>query len=80
MSAFSGVKTFPAMLNNCSTVIRAHHDLRKIFITLVRNDQQSFYLHHFHIIVLRVLFVYVKFRFIIEYNHVLTLNYTLYYI
>ena len=33
-----------------------HHDLRKMFITLVWNDKQSFHLHHFHIIVLPVLF------------------------
>ena len=31
-------------------------DLRKMFITLVWNDKQTFHLHHFHIIVLPVLF------------------------
>ena len=33
-------------------VINVHFDLRKIFITLVWNDQQSFYQYHFHIIFL----------------------------
>ena len=35
-------------------VIHVHRDLRKMFITLVWNVQQSFYLHHFHIILLPV--------------------------
>ena len=34
----------------------------KMFTTLVQNDQQCFYLHHFHIIILPILFVYVKFN------------------
>ena len=37
-------------------VIHIHHDLRNMFITLVWNDQQSFYLHNFCIIILPVLF------------------------
>ena len=47
-------------------VIHVHHDIRRMFITLVWNDQKSFYLCHFHIIILPVLFVYmyVKFPFI----------------
>ena len=63
--------------------IHVHHDLRKMFITLVWNDQQSlalalFYLHHFHIIVLPVLFCVCQisihcFIFELQYNHVLTL-------
>ena len=34
----------------------------KMFTTLVQNDQQCFYLHHFHIIILPIIFVYVKFN------------------
>ena len=37
-------------------VIHVHRNLRNMFITLVWNVQQSFHLHHFHIIVLPVLF------------------------
>ena len=59
-------------------VIHIHHDLRKMFITLVWNDKQSFHLHHFHIIVLPILFCVCQISihyFIIEleYNYVLTL-------
>ena len=43
-------------------VIHMHLVRRKMFITSVWNDQQSFYLYHFHIIILPVLFVYVKFE------------------
>ena len=52
-------------------VIYVHHDL--IFITLVWNDQQSFYLYHFHIIILSILFCQISIHcFIIElqYNHI----------
>ena len=57
---------------------KGHHDLRKMFIAFVWNDQQSFYLHHFHIIILPVLFCVCQISIhclIIElqYNHVLTL-------
>ena len=56
-------------------IIHVHHDLRKMFI-LDWNDQQSFYLHHFHIIILSILFCVCQISihcFIIElqYNHVL---------
>ena len=58
-------------------VIHVHHDLRKMFITVVWNVQQSFYLHHFHIIVLPVLCVcQISIHYFIielQYNHVLTL-------
>ena len=37
-------------------ITKGHLDLRKTIITLVWNDQQSFYLHNFHIIILLVLF------------------------
>ena len=37
-------------------VMHVHHYLRKMFITLVWNVQQYFYLHHCHIIVLPILF------------------------
>ena len=55
-------------------VIHIHFDL----IILVWKDQQSFYLHHFHIIILLVLFSVYHISihcFVIEvqYNHVLTL-------
>ena len=40
----------------CQKVIHVHHDHRKMFITLIWNDQQPFYLHNFHIIILPVLF------------------------
>ena len=51
------------MCKHTLKVIHVHHDLRKMFITLVWNVQQSFYLRHFHIIVFPVLFcVYVKFQ------------------
>ena len=42
-------------------VIHIHFDLWEMHVTLVWKDQQSFYLHHFHIIILHILFVYVKF-------------------
>ena len=58
--------------------IHVHHNLKKMFIILVWNDQQSFYKHHFHIIILPILFCVCQISihcFIIElhYNHVLTL-------
>ena len=61
--------------NSRLKVIHIHIDLRKMFITLVWNNQQSFYLHNFHIFVLPVLFLCVKFQSTIElqYNHVFTL-------
>ena len=43
-------------------VIHVHFVIRNMFITLVWKDQQSFYLYHFHIIILYVLFVYVIFK------------------
>ena len=46
-------------------VIHFHFDLSKMFITLVWNDQQSFYLHHFHIIIIPILFCDVKFQSIV---------------
>ena len=47
-------------------VIHVHPDINKMFMTLFLNDQQSFYLHHFDIIILlRVCFVSVH-RFIIQ--------------
>ena len=54
-------------------VIYVHHDLRKMFITLVWNDQQSFYLYHFYIIILPFFFCQISIHsFIIElqYNHI----------
>ena len=67
---------------NVLKVIHIHHGLRKIFIILVWNDQQSFY---FCIIIFPVLFVYVKFQSIAsllshQYSlciNLMTLNYTL---
>ena len=61
-------------------VIYVYHDLRKMFIILVWNVQQSFCLHHFHIIVLPVLFCGCKISihcFIMElqYNHILLIPY-----
>ena len=67
-------------------VIHIHLVLRKMFITLVWNDQQSFYLYHFHTIILPVLFRVCQISihcFIIELQYsinLMTLNYTLYYI
>ena len=60
--------------NNTLKVIDVHDDLRKMFITLVWNDQQSFYLHHFHITILPVIFCIcqISIHFFII-NHVLTL-------
>ena len=57
-------------------VIYVHHDFRKMFITLVWNDPQSFY--YFHIIILPVLFCEYQISihyFIIglQHYHVLTL-------
>ena len=43
-------------------VIHIHLVIRKMFIALVQNDQQSFYLHYFHIIILPVHFCDVKFQ------------------
>ena len=59
-------------------VIHVHRDLRKMLIILVWQNQEPFYLHHFHIIILSVLFCVYQISihyFIIElqYNHVLTL-------
>ena len=67
-------------------VIHIHLDL-KMFITIVWNDQQSFYLHHFHIIIFPIIFCVCQismYYFIIElqYNqsciNTMTLNYTPY--
>ena len=55
-------------------VIHVHLDLRKIFIILVWKDQQSLYQHHFHIIILPVLFCEISINYFIielQYNHVL---------
>ena len=65
-------------LNELITKGDSHYDLRKMFITLVWNVQQSLYRHYFHTIVLPVLFCVCQISihcFIIElqYNHVLTL-------
>ena len=59
-------------------VIHIHLNLRKKFITLVWNDQQPFFLDHFHVIILPIIFSVYQISlhcFIIElqYNHVLTL-------
>ena len=37
-------------------VVHVHHDLGIVFLTLVWNDEQSFFLCHFRIIILPVLF------------------------
>ena len=68
----------PHYMQSTLKVIHVHLVLRKMFITLVWNDQQSFHLYHFHIIILPVLFCVCQISihcFIIElqYNHVLTL-------
>ena len=42
--------------------IHIHLYLRKMLLTLVWNDQQCFYRHHYHINILPILFVYVKFQ------------------
>ena len=70
-----------AIIELYAKVIHIHLVLRKIFITLFWNDKQSFYIYHFHIIFLPVLFcafqisihcfiIHVEF----QYNHVLTLS------
>ena len=63
---------FIFILNN---YIHVHHDLKKMFITLVWNDQHSFYKHHFHIIILFCVCQISIHCFIIELqcNHELTL-------
>ena len=56
---------------------KGHIDLKKMFITLIWND---FHLHYFHIIILSVLFVCVKFESIaslLSYSiNLMALNYT----
>ena len=64
--------------------IHVHLDLRKMFTTLVWNDQHSFYLHYFHIIIFCVCQISIHcFIIEIQYNHVsilwyLTIHYSTY--
>ena len=70
------------VINNSVILKVIHFDLRKMFIASVQNNQQSIYLHHFHIIIFRVFFLCTSDLiplFELQYNHVLincmTLNY-----
>ena len=78
-------------MNSCLKIVQlkgiyVHLVLRKIFVALVWKEQQSLFLHHFHIIILPILFRVRQISihvFIIElqYNHVfylMTLNCILY--
>ena len=53
------------------TVAKPMHQTNAV--TLVRNDQKSFSLHDFHINILPVLLMYVKFQSLLNYKNVLTL-------
>ena len=57
-------------------VIHVHFDLRNMSISLVLNDQQSFYIRHFHIIILPILFCGVKFQSIASLSSYSILHYS----